>query len=870
MSHRLLRALPFFLLPALLLPACHRVGGGGGGLFGFLTLETQGVARYLDANGNGVLDQGDRIIVRFSEPVQLNTSDGSIFRMPVIGQTLGIGATLAVGPRDDEVTIELGVNPRLKTRQAYAAGTGDVNRASGIALSSLLPPNTIEVVGTGEDATATAPIDIAPGFMPSGAVSSLSATRLATGDMNGDGILDVVATDANGFIAVRYGNGTGGFPSAPEVPFLPGGDTVPPPVDVAIGDVDRDGDLDMVIALQGLGTNVIFLNDGVGTFTDSGQALGSSQTTRIRLADLDADGDLDLLSGNTTFDDIFMNDGTGQFAPGTQLENGATTDIVTLDIDFDGRLDILTAHDGPNRVWRNEGDGSFSDAGEFGTATTHALSLGDLDRDGRTDVIAANEAASVFWSASPTGFVLAQSLVASEGPYPAHSARIADLDADGALDVVLGTIIGAEVWMNDSTGILVDTHELLKTATGVVSYQGQGDPEASDVLDIAILDTDLDGDLDIIAAVAGADPPIWSGSLSGTWGEIKYIETGQALGVSGTFSLAAADVDQDGDMDLLTGNNFTIDLWSNIGQGQFSMGQINMPHDVRVQGLHVTDVDKDGDLDIVAGNFGKGVLVYMGDGAGGFTAFEPAEPIFTLTQAIAVGDIDGDGFPDMVIANANSTADVKQMNLGVDASGAWLGFDEPLLLGGVAQAELIHTGAIVMGDLDRDGDLDLVTGHGLGSTNLAWKNDGSGVFQKLAIDVASDLDCRALSLGDLNGDGILDLLVCQSTRDRVLLGDGTGDFVFHALFSSSNTQANQIVNLDGDADLDALVGNGLDQGLRFWHAESPGEFGDAPTGRIHLISLEAILAEDLDSDGDIDIVLGGRSTEEPTRIHLAR
>jgi hypothetical protein len=872
MSHRLKRALPFLFLPALVLPACHRAGGDGG-LFGFATQETQGAARYLDVNRNGVLDQGDQVIVTFSEPVQLSTTDGSIFRMPVIGNSLGAGATLAVGPTPHEVTIELGANPLLKTRQTFAAGAGDVNRSSGIALSPNLPPDTVEVVGTGEDAIATAPIDIAPGFVQASTVTSLVASTIAIGDMNGDGILDIVATDTTGFVEIRFGDGMGNYPApAPTVPFFQSGGTIPPPVDVKLGDVDRDGDLDMAIALQGLGANVIFLNDGTGTFLDSGQALGSSQTHAIALADLDADGDLDLISANDGFDEIFGNDGDGQYAPVAQLENGSTAQLAVIDMDRDGRLDILTAHDGPNLIWRNEGDGSFSANGSFGSGTTHAFALGDVNRDGRVDVLAANEDASVLWSGTAAGFEIAQDLTSSGGTFPSRSARIADIDADGALDVVLGTVVGVEVWMNDSTGILVDTHARLQgIAGGTSTYAGvTGAPGAFEVTDLAVFDTDLDGDLDIVGAVADWDAQIWSGSLAGTWGAIKYIETGQSLGIVGTFSLTAADLDRDGDLDILTGNNFTIDLWTNIGQGVFTMSAVDMPHDVRVQDLHPIDVDLDGDIDIVAGNFGKGVLVYINDGSGGLTAFEPAEPIFTLTQAIAVGDVDGDGFPDMVIANANSAADVKRINLGVDTFGAWLGFDEPLLLGGVAQSEMIHTGAIVMGDLDRDGDLDLVTGQGLGSTNYSWKNDGNGNFQKQAIDLMSELDCRALSLGDMDGDGILDLLVGQSTRDRVLLGDGTGNFTFHAQLSSSNTQANQIVNLDGDADLDALVGNGLDQGLLLWEASEPADFGDMPSARIHLISLQAILAEDIDGDGDIDIVLGGRSAQEPTRIHLAR
>ena len=168
----------------------------------------------------------------------------------------------------------------------------------------------------------------------------------------------------------------------------------------------------MVVSGEG-GPKTVWFGDGNGTFTDSGQALGEYRSTSVALGDLDGDGDLDAMVANENgiFTDqpntVWTNDGNGTFTDSGQAHGNSDSWSVALgDLDGDGDLDAMVANiNQPNTVWTNDGTGAFTDSGSaLGNGYSESVALGDLDGDGDLDAMVANYGqANTVWTNTVTG-----------------------------------------------------------------------------------------------------------------------------------------------------------------------------------------------------------------------------------------------------------------------------------------------------------------------------------------------------------------------------------------------------------------------------------------------------------------------------------
>jgi len=178
---------------------------------------------------------------------------------------------------------------------------------------------------------------------------------------------------------------------------------------VGLDDLDGDGDLDAFTAdslyLDDIGEpvayipNAVWLNDGSGFFTDSGQRLGSQRSYAVALGDLDGDGDFDAFVGNRGSDEIWWNDGQGQFSFGEQTFGDDLTRYVFLaDLDLDGDLDAFLGSDKQGRIWLNDGRGHFSQSRQrLNYSARHAVTLGDVNGDGAMDIVAGKLDSVLVW-----------------------------------------------------------------------------------------------------------------------------------------------------------------------------------------------------------------------------------------------------------------------------------------------------------------------------------------------------------------------------------------------------------------------------------------------------------------------------------------
>jgi hypothetical protein len=278
------------------------------------------------------------------------------------------------------------------------------------------------------------------------------------------------------------------------------------------------------------------------------------------------------------------------------------------------------------------------------------------------------------------------------------------------------------------------------------------------------------------------------------------------------------------------------------------------------QAVALGDLDGDGDLDAYVVRNDARTTVWFNDGTGAFS-----DSGQTLGQAnswaIALGDLDSDGDLDAFVGNYDAS-DTVWLNDGTGIfsdSGQSLGASD--------------TYAIALGDLDGDGDLDAATGSDLGQPAQIWLNDGSGAFSDSG-QYLGFYDTRALALGDLDNDGDLDafLGIASGRANRIWLNGGGGTFADTGQrLGAADTHAVALGDLDSDGDLDAFVGNMDGEPDEIWLNDGSGAFSDSGQ-RLGTQATWTVRLGDVNSDGSLDAFTGqvayGLVSDQENRVWL--
>lgn len=327
------------------------------------------------------------------------------------------------------------------------------------------------------------------------------------------------------------------------------GDAAARTASLSVGDVDGDGDLDLVVAngRHWPGQNEVYLNDlkngGKGSFSKP-QQLGSEQSTTYTaaLGDVDGDGDLDVVVGNDRQPShVMRNDGNGQFVRGQAVGNVSNTRSVTLaDLDGEHGLDIiLTNRNEANLICFNDGHGGFTRQATFGEAghATINVAAADLDSDGDLDIAVANRNRQQNHVYFNNGHgVFAQTKPYGTGRDRTRGIAIADIDGDGQLDIVNANIGEPNaVYFGNGTG------HFPRSLTF-------GDTQHSYA--VAIGDVDGNGRLDIVVANARGPNAVY---LQHSNGSLHAIPFGAVNGR--TYGLVVADWNGDGLLEIATANS---------------------------------------------------------------------------------------------------------------------------------------------------------------------------------------------------------------------------------------------------------------------------------------------------------------------------
>lgn len=623
---------------------------------------------------------------------------------------------------------------------------------------------------------------------------------MIVGDVNGDGLDDVVALNTlSGDVSVLLNAGDGTLLPETRVPVggvTPRGDgnrnfPFPGPF-MGAGDLDGDGDIDLAIPARR--RVKLLINDGQGQFAP-GQELGApdNDVYQTLVTDLNWDGLPDIACSIFNFDErsslavVFRNAGAGSFLPGdvydVNVENGvdALTTVDAGDIDGDGDADL--AFGGwflreSHPILLNDGTGLFDtlvaneifqepwvvtledltgdclpDLSYLTTRIRSALRMHPNDGTGRFIGPAREPRTDIFTLGSRPSIEVAD--VDGDGDPDAIGARQRDMFLESRIDVLI----------NDGTGDL-DWIEVLDDPEEMISIER-----------VLAVDFRLDGVPEIVAGDTG-----WPGGFDQA-GRLWLIENDGALGFSPriihefgeSFPLGveAADVDGDGDIDLVASHvqmarerdDFDepqfrrIRVLLNRGDETFEMSQDlhleTIERNLYHGGLALADLDGDGDLDI-AGETSKwnmpGILVtFLNDGSG---RFEENARIETAPhpESIRAGDVDGDGAIELVVlCNHNTTLDALHPHIQV--------FDlvdgTPVLAHEETDIQILSEGAMRLVDIDRDGYLDCVYGDVAGRV-IVQRGRGDGTFEDA--EGYSSNGVFAVAVGDFNGDTRLDTI----------------------------------------------------------------------------------------------------------------
>jgi len=775
-----------------------------------------------------------------------------------------------------------------------------------------------------------AKVDFATGSFP---------YSVAIGDLDGDGKPDlaVASVGINSVSVLRNTSTSGSISFAASVDFATGS----LPWSVAIGDLDGDGRPDLAVANGNSGSVSVLRNTSTsgsittGSFAGHVDFVTGGVPEGVAIGDLDGDGKPDLAVANPGDDIVsvlrntatFGSITTGSFAAPVDFATGAYPQSVAIgDLDGDGKPELAVTNfdDNTVSVLRNTATsgsittGSFASNVDFVTGRNpYSVAIGDLDGDGKPDLAVANKndyTVSVLRNTATSGSITAGSFAApvdfATGTMP-YSVAIGDLDGDGKPDLAVTN------WYGNTISVLRN----LLSLPVIISFSPQSGPTgAAGSTTVIITGTGFGSTAgNNIVYFGGAQATVTAATTTqltvtapsgATWQPIslnvggltaysyrvanpfiptfktkKSIMPGDfAAKVDFTtgawpYSVAIGDLDGDGKPDLAVTNlnNSTVSVFRNtatsgsittgsfVPRVDFATGSNSNPRSVAIG-----DLDGDGKPDLAVANYNDNtVSVLRNTSTSGSISFVAKVDFATGSGpfSVAIGDLDGDGKPDLAVANSGNGNVTVLRNTSTSGS---ISFD-----GHVDFTTGSAPYSVAIGDLDGDGKPDLAVANLLGNTVSVLRNTAK--FGSMSFDGHVDFATGSypifVAIGDLDGDGKPDLAVTNNVGNTVSVLRNTATFGSisfdgHVDFGTGNKPLNVAIgDLDGDGKPDLAVTNMYDKTVSVLRntatsgSITTGSFAakvDFATGS----NPQSVAIGDLDGDGkpDLAVVNGSDNT----------
>jgi hypothetical protein len=579
---------------------------------------------------------------------------------------------------------------------------------------------------------------------------------------------------------------------------------------VAAADFNGDGKIDVVAVRYGARTVIVLLGNGDGTFQESVDYPCGDVANAVITADFNLDGKPDIAvmayGAFLSTVSILIGNGDGTFQPHVDYLVGINPFWIAVgDVNGDGAPDILTADSNQMgvSVLLNQGNGTFGATMDFATGQVGPIAIADFNGDGKADLIQAAYTSS----SSPSLFLFSG-------------------NGDG-------------------------------TFQPPVAY-----PSGTFSNSLAIADFNHDGSLDVASRGASLEGPSISILLGNGSGGFQVPVNYPTLEGSGSVtpnSLAVGDFNKDGKLDLAATNSNSMTILLGNGNGTFQAA-VNYGAGMLPQSVVAADLNGDTADDLVVANyngmgipqaFGSTLSVLMNNGAGRFLTDE-YYPTGTRPTAIVAGDFNGDGKPDMAVANGNPYSPViRERTLSV-----LLGNGDGTFQPHADYATGNFPISIASGDFNGDGKQDLVTANHDDDTVSVLLANSDGTFRP-HVDYSSGSFPFSVVVGDFDGDGKEDLAVASVGDNSVsiLLGNGDGTFRSRVAYATGPVPVFVAAgDVNGDGKLDLATANSGNNTVSVLLGKGDGTFGnplDMPAGGPPL----SIAVGDLNGDGNGDLAV---------------
>lgn len=348
----------------------------------------------------------------------------------------------------------------------------------------------------------------------------------------------------------------------------------------------------------------------------------------------------------------------------------------------------------------------------------------------------------IVFAPTSVAFGTAQTTGVAQAP---KAVQVADFDRDGKPDVLVGSNNGGKIQFLKGNG-----DGTLMAPVDVVSL--------ANIYGVQTADLDGNGKMDAVAiSASGSKMIVISGNGDGTFSQVNEYATGQA-----PYGLVLGDFNGDGKPDAATANNQDGSVSVFIGNGDNSFKDaVNYPAGAKLFGIAVADINGDNFADIATISTDKIVYLLTGKGDGTFNAATSISPIGNYPTSLALGDVTGDGKPDLAVTNLFGTGLTLRQgdSLGGFATG-FGSFD-------IGAAFTAFPEFAVLWDINLDGRLDVVGGNNVANGQVSyWLNEGSSTFSA-RVDLAAGKQPSSASYMDITGDGLPDIITANLAANSV-------------------------------------------------------------------------------------------------------